>query len=345
MSTFTDHPHRRYNPLAGEWVLVSPHRSKRPWQGQVEDAEVPDMPAHDPDCYLCAGNTRINGAKNPDYRHTFVFDNDFAALTEDAPDESFRDGLLMAEGESGICRVICFSPRHDLTLARMAVDDIARVVDAWVEQYLELGARPDIGHVQIFENRGAMMGCSNPHPHGQIWASRNLPNAAAKETETQRAYYDQHGTPMLMAYLAQERALGERILFENDGFVVLVPYWAVWPFETMVLPKRHIRSMEEMEAGERVQLAEALSKVTIRYDNLFATSFPYSMGFHQRPTDGEAHDEWVMHAHFYPPLLRSATVKKFMVGFELLGTPQRDLTPEQAADRLRGLSDTLYIAG
>ena len=345
MSTFTDHPHRRYNPLAGEWVLVSPHRSKRPWQGQVEDAEVPDMPAHDPDCYLCAGNTRVNGAKNPDYTHTFVFDNDFAALTEGAPDESFRDGLLMAEGESGICRVVCFSPRHDLTLARMAVDDIARVVDAWVEQYVELGARPDIGHVQIFENRGAMMGCSNPHPHGQIWASRNLPNAAEKETETQRAYYDQHGTPLLMAYLAQERALGERILFENDGFVVLVPYWAVWPFETMVLPKRHIRSMEEMEAAERVQLAEALSKVTIRYDNLFATSFPYSMGFHQRPTDGEAHDEWVMHAHFYPPLLRSATVKKFMVGFELLGTPQRDLTPEQAADRLRGLSDTHYLAG
>ncbi|WP_180898198.1 UDP-glucose--hexose-1-phosphate uridylyltransferase [Martelella soudanensis] len=345
MSTFTDHPHRRYNPLAGEWVLVSPHRAKRPWQGQVEDAEVPDMPAHDPDCYLCARNTRINGEKNPDYRHTFVFDNDFAALTEDAPDEAFRDGLLMAEGESGICRVVCFSPRHDLTLARMAVDDIAIVVESWVAQYLELGARPDIGYVQIFENRGAMMGCSNPHPHGQIWASRNLPNAAATETETQRGYYDQHGTPLLMAYLAQERALGERILFENDGFVVLVPYWAVWPFETMVLPKRHIRSMDEMEAGERVQLAEALSWVTIRYDNLFTTSFPYSMGFHQRPTDGEAHDEWVMHAHFYPPLLRSATIRKFMVGFELLGTPQRDLTPEQAADRLRDLPDTHYLAG
>ena len=345
MSTFTDHPHRRYNPLSAEWVLVSPHRAKRPWQGQMEDGEASDMPAHDPDCYLCARNTRINGAQNPDYRHTFVFENDFAALTEDAPDTAFRDGLLMAEGESGICRVICFSPRHDLTLARMAVEDIVRVVDAWVEQYLELGARPDIGHVQIFENRGAIMGCSNPHPHGQIWASRNVPNEVATETETQLAYHEQHGTPLLMAYLAQEKALGERILFENDGFVVLVPYWAVWPFETMVLPKRHIRSMEEMTAAEHVQLAEALSNITIRYDNLFSTSFPYSMGFHQRPTDGKAHEEWVMHAHFYPPLLRSATVKKFMVGFEMLGTPQRDLTPEQAADRLRGLSDKHYLAG
>lgn len=345
MTSFSDHPHRRYNPLTGEWVLVSPHRARRPWQGQVENAETPDMPPHDPQCYLCARNTRINGAVNPDYSHTFVFDNDFAALTEDAPEESFRDGLLMAEGESGICRVICFSPRHDLTLARMTVADITRVVEAWVAQYRELGARPDIGHVQIFENRGAMMGCSNPHPHGQIWASRNLPNEAAKETQTQRAYYDQHGAPLLMAYLEQERALGERILFENDGFVVLVPYWAVWPFETMVLPKRHIRSMEEMTAAEQEQLAAALSHITIRYDNLFSTSFPYSMGFHQRPTDGRDHDEWVMHAHFYPPLLRSATVKKFMVGFELLGTPQRDLTPEQAADRLRGLSGKHYLAG
>ncbi|AJY45494.1 UDP-glucose--hexose-1-phosphate uridylyltransferase [Martelella endophytica] len=345
MNSFTDHPHRRFNPLTGEWVLVSPHRAKRPWQGQVEDDVLPQMLEHDPDCYLCARNTRINGAVNPDYKHTFVFENDFAALTPDAPAESFEDGLLKAEGESGVCRVICFSPRHDLTLARMAVDDIAKVVDTWVEQYQDLGAMPDINHVQIFENRGAMMGCSNPHPHGQIWASRSVPNEPAKETENQRAYYEKNGKPLLMAYLEQELAHRERILFENASFVVLVPYWAVWPFETMVLPKRHIRSMEEMTASERMDLAEAMSKTTIRYDNLFRTSFPYSMGFHQRPTDGEAHDEWVMHAHFYPPLLRSATVKKFMVGFELLGGPQRDLTAEQAADRLRGLADTHYLAG
>ncbi|AMM85683.1 galactose-1-phosphate uridylyltransferase [Martelella sp. AD-3] len=343
MNAFSDHPHRRYNPLSGDWVLVSPHRAKRPWQGQVEDAATQEMPAHDPDCYLCPGNTRVNGEKNPYYTGTYVFDNDFAALTEHAPKERFEDGLLLAEGESGICRVICFSPRHDLTLARMAVADIAKVVDTWVAQYEELGVHPDINHVQIFENRGAMMGCSNPHPHGQIWASRSLPNEAAKETENQRAYYEKHGKPLLIAYLEQELALGERILFENEGFVVLVPYWAVWPFETMVLPKRHIRSMEEMTEKEREELAEALSKVTVRYDNLFKTSFPYSMGFHQRPTDGDDHDEWVMHAHFLPPLLRSATVKKFMVGFELLGSPQRDLTPEQAADRLRALSEVHYL--
>lgn len=343
MNMFSDHPHRRFNPLSGEWVLVSPHRAKRPWQGQVEDPVKPNMLEYDPECYLCAGNTRISGEVNPEYEHTFVFQNDFGALTEDAPKERFEDGLLMAEGESGICRVVCFSPRHDLTLARMKVEDIVHVVDTWVAQYEELGIHPDITHVQIFENRGAMMGCSNPHPHGQIWASRSLPNEALKESATQLAYYEEHGKPLLMAYLEQELALGERILFENDGFVVLVPYWAVWPFETMVLPKRHIRSMEQMSDEERVDLAEALSRITIRYDNLFKTSFPYSMGFHQRPTDGEPHDEWQLHAHFYPPLLRSATVKKFMVGFEMLGTPQRDLTPEQAVGRLRDLPEKHYL--
>ncbi|WP_245510988.1 UDP-glucose--hexose-1-phosphate uridylyltransferase [Martelella mediterranea] len=296
-------------------------------------------------CFLCPGNTRINGETNPDYEHTFVFDNDFAALTEDSPKQVFEDGLLKAEGESGICRVICFSPRHDLTLALMDVDDIVHVVDAWVAQYEELGIHPDISYAQIFENRGAMMGCSNPHPHGQIWASRHLPNEAIKESTTQLAYHDEHGKPLLLAYLEQELALDERILFQNEGFVVLVPYWAVWPFETMVLPKRHIRSMEEMTADERLQLAEALSKLTIRYDNLFKTSFPYSMGFHQRPVDGEPHDEWQMPAHFYPPLLRSATVKKFMVGFELLGSPQRDLTPEQATQKRLDLPETHYLKG
>jgi len=343
MISFTDHPHRRFNPLTGEWVLVSPHRAKRPWQGQVEDANRPDMPAHDPSCYLCAGNTRVNGVKNPDYESTFVFDNDFAALTEDAPNETEERGLLIAQGESGICRVVCFSPRHDLTLARMAVKDIEKVVDTWVGQYIELGTRPDIGQVQIFENRGAVMGCSNPHPHGQIWASRHLTNEMIRETSFQRAYWDKHGRNLLVDYLNQELEAEERILYQNANFVVLVPYWAVWPFETMILPKWHIRSMDEMTAAERLTLAEALSFLTIRYDNLFKTSFPYSMGFHQQPTDGGDHPEWQMHAHFYPPLLRSATVKKFMVGFEMLGTPQRDITAEQAAERLRSLPDVHYL--
>ncbi len=343
MNTFADHPHRRFNPLTGEWVLVSPHRARRPWQGQVEDTALPDMPAHDPDCYLCAGNVRANGDRNPDYAATFVFDNDFAALTSDAPDERFEDGLLLAEGESGICRVVCFSPRHDLTLARMAVADIETVVETWVEQYQELGAHPDIAQVQIFENRGSVMGCSNPHPHGQIWASRHLTNEMIRETANQRAYYDRTGRPLLMDYLEQELALNDRILYRNKDFVVLVPYWAVWPFETMILPLWPIRSMDEMTANERRQLADALSHITIRYDNLFRTSFPYSMGFHQQPTDGGDHPEWLMHAHFYPPLLRSATVKKFMVGFEMLGSPQRDITPEQAAERLRALPARHYL--
>ena len=343
MSTFSDHPHRRFNPLTGEWVLVSPHRAKRPWQGQTEEAEHPELPAHDPGCYLCAGNTRMGGAKNPDYQSTFVFDNDFSALTPDAPNETSENGLMIAQGESGICRVVCFSPRHDMTLARMEIEDIEKVVETWTDQYAELGARPDIGQVQIFENRGAVMGCSQPHPHGQIWASRHLTNEMIKETNTQRTYFDKHGRNLLMDYLDQELKAEERIIYENANWVVLVPYWAVWPFETMILPKWAIRSMDEMTGPERFTLAEAISNITIRYDNLFKTSFPYSMGFHQQPTDGGEHPEWQMHAHFYPPLLRSATVRKFMVGFEMLATPQRDITPEQAAERLRDLPEVHYL--
>ena len=332
---FREASHRRLNPLTGEWVLVSPHRMQRPWQGKREAVAAAPMLAHDPTCYLCAGNTRANGAVNPDYSHTFVFDNDFAALKADAPAKRIEDGLLVAEGESGICRVICFSPRHDLTLAKMTVADIERVVDAWVEETINLGGRPDIGAVQIFENRGEIMGCSNPHPHGQIWATRHLPNELEKEAHRQAEHLLQHGRPLLIDYLAQELEAGERIVFMNEHFVALVPFWAIWPFETMILPRRRIASFDELKAQEKTTLAAALSELTQRYDRLFEVSFPYSMGFHQRPTDGAVHAEWQMHAHFYPPLLRSATVKKFMVGFEMLGSPQRDLTPEAAAARLR----------
>jgi UDPglucose--hexose-1-phosphate uridylyltransferase len=327
--------HRRLNPLTGEWTLVSPHRMRRPWQGKREAVAAEPSLAHDPNCYLCPGNLRANGARNPPYTHTFVFDNDFAALHPDAPPERVEDGLLVAEGESGLCRVLCFSPRHDLTLAQMDAADVECVVDAWVEETISLGSRPDVASVQIFENRGEIMGCSNPHPHGQIWATRHLPNELEKETHRQTAYLLQFQRPLLVDYLAQELALEERIVFANDDFCVLVPFWAVWPFETMILPRRPIHGFDLLSAREKASLAAALSELTRRYDRLFDVSFPYSMGFHQRPTDGAVHAEWQMHAHFYPPLLRSATVKKFMVGFEMLGSPQRDLTPEVAAARLR----------
>lgn len=329
--------HRRLNPLTGEWTLVSPHRTERPWQGKREAKPASPGVPHDPACYLCAGNLRAGGQRNPDYTHTFVFDNDYAALRPEVPPERIEEGLMVAEGESGVCRVLCFSPRHDLTLAGMAVEDIERVIDAWVEETLNLGAQPEIAAVQVFENRGEIMGCSNPHPHGQIWATRHLPNELAKETHWQTDYLLKHGRPLLLDYLEQELAKGERIVLSNDDFVVLVPFWAVWPFETMVLPRRRVGGFDELKPGERASLAAALSQLTKRYDRLFDVLFPYSMGFHQKPTDGAVHAEWQMHAHFYPPLLRSATVKKFMVGFEMLGSPQRDITPESAADRLRGL--------
>jgi UDPglucose--hexose-1-phosphate uridylyltransferase len=343
MSFLETASHRRRNPLTGEWVLVSPHRNERPWKGQTEKATQADAPAYDPDCYLCPGNRRAHGAINPKYRETFVFDNDFPALqSAAAPDGIDRDGLMVAEVEPGICRVICFSPRHDLTLARMAVDDIAHVVRVWGEQYRALAAVDGINAVQIFENRGAMMGASNPHPHCQVWATGTLPNEMAKELATQSAYYAEHGSPLLVDYLRLERKARERIVFENRHFTVLVPFWAVWPFETMLLPNHHVGSIGELTGAEVTSLAAALRELAIRYDNLFETPFPYSMGFHQRPTDGAAHAEWQLHAHFYPPLLRSATVKKFMVGFELLGTPQRDITPESAAERLRALPAVHY---
>jgi len=336
--------HRRLNPLTGEWVLVSPQRMRRPWQGQMELSCEAPAPAYDPSCYLCPGNGRASGERNPSYQGVFTFDNDFAALTRDASNGRIdEDGLLVAQSESGRCRVICFSPRHDLTLSRMTADEIAQVVETWASEYRSIGALENVSYVQIFENRGEAMGASNPHPHGQIWATQSLPNEIAKETATQRDYLTRKGSCLLCDYLALEEKSGERVVCANEHFVVLVPFWAIWPFETLVLPRRHLRSFEDFDAGDSRALADILKRLTSRYDNLFETPFPYSMGFHQRPTDGGAHEGWHFHAHFYPPLLRSASVRKFMVGFELLGSPQRDLTPEAAAERLRELAELHYL--
>jgi UDPglucose--hexose-1-phosphate uridylyltransferase len=338
MFDWTKDPHRRFNPLTGEWVLVSPHRTDRPWQGQMEDEAVAAQPDYDPNCYLCPGNSRAGGVRNPVYDGTFVFDNDFAALKTGTPLDRFeQDGLLLAESEPGLCRVVCFTPRHNLTIANMDAASLRKVVDAWVEQYLELGARTEINYVQIFENRGAMMGASNPHPHCQIWSSHALPNEIAKEQASLLQWRERRGTCMLCEYTRLEGSGGERVVEENEAFLTVVPFWAVWPFETMVIAKRHLSSIEQLTGEERDSLGDILKRTTARYDRLFNVSFPYSMGFHQRPTDGALHDEHHLHLHFYPPLLRSATVRKFLVGYEMLATPQRDITAESAASRLRGV--------
>jgi UDPglucose--hexose-1-phosphate uridylyltransferase len=339
----TEDPHRRLNALTNEWVLVSPHRATRPWQGEVAPLQTASEPAYDPNCYLCPGNTRAGGIQNPAYDTTFVFDNDFAALKPGTPRERLdvdHKGLLIAQGEPGLCRVMCFSPRHDLTLATMDVDAIELVVRAWMKQFRELGEMPDINHVQIFENRGAMMGASNPHPHCQIWATSSIPEAPSKELASQRAYHISSDRCLLCDYVELERRLRVRVVAENARFVALVPFWAVWPFEILLCSRNHIGSMNDFAIDDAPQLSAILKQVTSTYDKVFGVPFPYSMGFHQSPTDGADHPECHFHAHFYPPLLRSATIRKFMVGFEMLGTPQRDITPEIAAERLRELAGT-----
>lgn len=340
----TEQPHTRFNALTREWVLVSPHRTQRPWQGQVEKQPAPTPVHYDPNCYLCPGNARAGGIRNPPYETTFVFDNDFAALKPDVePFKVQEEHLLIAKSERGICRVVCFLPDHSLTVARMSVEQLRRVVDTWTEQYLELGARDWICAVQIFENRGEMMGASNPHPHCQIWSNQTIPNEHEKELASFRDFRAHHARCLLCEYLRIESKEASRIVCENDAFAAVVPFWAVWPFEVLLLSKRHFGSFDQMEDKEKSALADLMKRLTTRYDNLFQTSFPYTMGFHQKPTDGQAHEEWHFHAHYYPPLLRSATVRKFMVGYEMLGSPQRDITPESAAQRLRELSEGHYL--
>ncbi|AHM61936.1 galactose-1-phosphate uridylyltransferase [Flammeovirgaceae bacterium 311] len=340
---FEDHSHRRYNPLTGEWLQVSPHRAKRPWQGQQEKTAQAKRPAYDPACYLCPGNTRANGEVNPAYEGTYAFKNDFAAITDDVPSGSMQEGeFFLAKSERGICKVICFSPRHDLTVPEMEVEAIKEVVELWKREYLELGQKDFINHVQIFENKGEVMGASNPHPHGQIWAQESIPDEPAKKQLHLGRYYEKHGRTLLQDYLQAELQKEERILFENEHFVALVPFWAVWPFEAMIVAKRAVPSIDKLTEAEMLSLADAYRQLTIRYDNLFEISFPYSAGLHQAPTDGREHPEWHLHMVFYPPLLRSATVKKFMVGYEMLGNPQRDITPETAAAMLRGLPAVHY---
>jgi len=338
-----EHPHRRYNPLLDEWVLVSPHRTKRPWQGQNEKLPTAVLPKYDASCYLCPGNNRSNGEINPDYKATFVFDNDFPALlNEEVTPISNRHALLQLKPEQGINRVVCFSPRHDLTLPELSITEIKTVVKTWMSEYKNLGSLRHINYVQIFENKGAVMGCSNPHPHGQIWAQSSLPTLIDKTQKQLNAYYQQNHISLLSDYLRVELEEQERLIFENAHFVVLVPFWAIWPFETMILPKRAMPHIGEMKEQEQEDFAEAIKVLTTKYDNLFETSFPYSAGIHQAPTDGQSHPEWHWHMHFYPPLLRSATVKKFMVGYEMLAEAQRDITAEQSAARLRDLPMTHY---
>ncbi len=336
-----EHPHRRYNPLTDKWVLVSPHRAKRPWQGQQESVSTDRLPTYDQSCFLCPGNLRVTGDKNPEYHDTFVFTNDFAALMSDTPNApTHHDPLFRYQSAKGTSRVICFSPDHSKTLPELSLASLTHVITTWQAQYQELGKQ--YVWVQIFENKGAAMGCSNPHPHGQVWASDFLPNEAECEDRLQKNYLKENGSPMLLDYVQRELKEGSRTVVETQHWLAVVPYWAVWPFETLLLPKAHILRMTDLSSEQKDDLAIALKKLTSRYDNLFQCSFPYSMGWHGAPFNNADNTHWQLHAHFYPPLLRSASVRKFMVGYEMLAETQRDLTAEQAAERLRAVSDTHY---
>ncbi len=343
MINLSEQPHRRLNILTGEWILVSPHRARRPWQGQIEKSVETELPYYDPQCYLCPGNSRAQGIKNSKYTSTFVFTNDFSALLPQKTTEDYNvENLLVGKTESGICRVVCFSPDHHTTLPEISVEAIRNVVDMWTTEYETLGAMKDINYVQIFENKGAVMGCSNPHPHGQIWAQNAIPVEPQKELQQSTAYYQKHHSCILCDYLALEQKQRVRIVCENTDFVALVPFWAVWPFETMIVSKRHCSSLSDLKDSEKNSFADIIKRLTIRYDNVFETSFPYSSGIHQQPTDGGKTHKVHFHMHFYPPLLRSATVKKFMVGYEMLANSQRDITAEFSAERLRTCSEVHY---
>ncbi|XP_015919143.1 galactose-1-phosphate uridylyltransferase [Parasteatoda tepidariorum] len=345
MTTFisTEHQHVRYNPLNDKWVLVSPHRARRPWQGQVEKALEKDIPSHDPDNPLCPGAKRASGEINPFYESTYVFPNDFPALLETVPDPGPADHpLFVSSSAKGVCRVMCFHPKSNTTLPLMSVQEILEVINTWIKEMVELGAK--FKWVQIFENKGEIMGCSNPHPHCQIWASSFLPDEPRIEDIQQRNYFSKNKVPLLIEYLKEELLRKDRIVVENDYWVALVPYWAVWPYETMLLPKRHVLRLPDLNEDEKSSLAVIMKQLLTKYDNLFETSFPYSMGWHGAPTGSNEEDysHWQLHASYYPPLLRSATVKKFMVGYEMLAQAQRDLTAEQAAEKLRNLSEQHY---
>jgi UDPglucose--hexose-1-phosphate uridylyltransferase len=333
-------PHRRFNPLVDEWVLVSTERTRRPWLGRQDpSARQPDV-AYDSTCYLCPTNTRANGLVNPAYDRTFLFTNDYAALRPEVSADRIEHGLLLAEGEPGTCRVLCFSPRHDVTLGRMSQPDVRAVVDVWADQTAELGAT--YRWVQVFENRGETMGASNPHPHGQIWAGTALPHQAARENASQRAYFEAHGSRLLLDYAAQEHGRS-RVVAENDDWLVVVPFWAVWPFETLVIPKHPVERLPDLAGPARDSLAGALIELLGRYDNLFRLPFPYSMGWHQAPFDGQNNKHWQLHGHLYPPLLRSA-VRKYIAGYEMFAETQRDLSAEEAAERLRTVSPVHYLS-